>query len=84
MRLVPEIVANHLQFQFNRRSPGTDELLYVVQGSPDLSNWTTLSGTEISVTPSATLPGFENVVFQATQGVLNGAPLFVRLSAQLP
>ena len=84
MQIVPEIVADHLQVRFNRRTPGTHELVYQVERSSDLKNWTTLTGTEIAVTPSATIQGFEEVIFRADALVSNESPLFVRLSAQLP
>ena len=84
MKIVPEINGDHLQVMFNRRIMGTDELTYEVQGSSDLVNWSSLSGTEISVTPSPNLVGFDQVVFRADSTVSMESPLFVRILAQLP
>ena len=83
-RIVPQIVADHLQLQFNRRLPGTHELVYACQSSPDLRNWAPLAGSDILVTTSAVLPGFEDVLFRAEPAVSAQAPLFVRLVALLP
>ncbi len=83
-QLVSEIELNHLCLRFNRRTAGTHELVYQIERSSDLKNWTALTGTEISVTPSATMPGFEAVTFRADAPMSNESPLFVRLSAQLP
>jgi len=79
-----EIVSDHLQFRFNRRVPGTHDLIYGYQSSSDLKSWTALAGAELSVSPSALLPGFEEVRFRAAAEVSSAAPLFIRLSARLP
>jgi hypothetical protein len=81
---MPEIVADHLQVRFNRRIAGTHELVYQCESSPDLKTWSPLAGSDISVTPSATLPGFEDVVFRATPTVSNHPQFYLRLAAQLP
>jgi arylsulfatase A-like enzyme len=84
MQIIPQIVNGHLQIQFHRRTADTTELIYQVQSSSDLVHWSALAGTEISVIPSATLPGFEDVIFRAEQSVSAESPMFVRLTAQLP
>ena len=84
MQLIPDIVADHLQVRFNRRIAGSTELIYQYQSSPDLKNWSPLTGTEVSATPSSTLPGFEEVVFRAAPTVSNHPPFYMRLAAQLP
>ena len=84
LQIDPEIVSGHLQIAFRRRIAGTHELIYSVQGSANLSAWAALSGSEISVTPSAAKPGFEDVVFRASAAVATSSPLFVRVRAQLP
>ena len=84
LRIDPEIVSGHLQIAYGRRITGTHELIYTVQGSTNLSIWTTLGGSEISVMPSASKPGIEDVVFRATAAVATSSPLFVRVRAQLP
>lgn len=83
-QIVPQIVAGHLQVRYSRRLTGTHELLYQCQSSTDLKHWSALPGTEVSVTPSATLPGFEEVVFQAGAAVSSQSPLFMRVAAQWP
>jgi hypothetical protein len=84
MRVVPEIVAGHLQLRFNRRPAGTHELAYALQNTADLRAWSPFDGTEISTTPSGVAPGFELVVFQVAPAVSGSTRLFVRLSAGLP
>lgn len=84
LRVVPEIVAGHLQLRFNRRLTGTHELAYTLQSAADLQAWSTLDGTELSATSSGIAPGFEQVVFQAAPTVSGTTPLFVRLSAGPP
>ena len=84
MRLMPDIVADHLQLRFNRRITGTTELVYQYLSSLDLKNWSPLTGTEVSVTASPTLPGFEEVIFRAAPTVSNHPPFYMRLAAQLP
>jgi len=83
-QIVPQIVADHLQVRFNRRLTGTHELVYQCQSSPDLTDWAPLAGSDISVTASAALPGFEEVVFRAEPAVSNQSPFFLRLAAWLP
>jgi arylsulfatase A-like enzyme len=83
-RLAAQIAAGHLQVQFHRRMSGTTELSYELQGSSNMSGWAPLPGTELSVTPSLTLPGFEEVLFQADASVASTSPLFLRLAARLP
>jgi hypothetical protein len=83
-QVVPQIVAGHLQVRFTRRLTGTHELVYQCQSSLDLRNWSPLAGSDISVTPSAALPGFEEVVFRAGPAVPDQSPLFLRLAAWLP
>jgi hypothetical protein len=83
MRVIPELVGGHLRIRFNRRQAGTHELVYQIQQSTTLNNWTALSGSEVSVT-SSVLPGFEDVTFQASASVSGTSPLFVRLTASLP
>ncbi len=81
--ITPEIVSDHLQIQYRRRTTGTHELTYRVLSSPDLSSWSPLAGTEISVVPSG-VPGFDEVVFRSTTAVSSGSPMFVRLGATAP
>ena len=83
-QIAAEIVSDHLQLRFNRRLTGTHELIYGYQSSSDLINWTSLAGTELTVSPSVLLPGFEEVTFRAAAEVSGTAPLFIRLSARLP
>ena len=83
-QIVSSIIGGHLQVQYNRRLTGTHELTYGCQYSSDLQHWSPLAGTELSVTPSATLPDFEQVVFRAQATVAEQSPMFLRLSAQLP
>jgi arylsulfatase A-like enzyme len=82
--IVPEIISGQLKLVYNRRIPGTDELVYQVQYSPDLKHWGAVSGTEDSVTPSGALPGFEQVVFTPSLTLSNGTPVFLRVSVQVP
>jgi hypothetical protein len=84
LQIDPEIVSGHLEIGFSRRMAGTHELNYSVQSSANLSAWAVLSGSEISVTPSAAKPGFEDVVFRASAAVAPSSPLFVRVRAQMP
>lgn len=79
-QLVPEIIAGHLHIHFHRRLAGSQELVYQLKRSIDLSNWTILAGTEIS----ATMPGFEDVVFRSDAAIPDQSPVFVRLSSELP
>ncbi len=79
-----EIVSDHLEFRFHRRLAGTHDLIYGYQSSSDLKSWTALAGAELPVSPSALLPGFEEVRFRAAAEVSSAAPLFIRLSARLP
>ena len=81
-RAVPAIVTDHLQIRFHRRVAGSHELVYQIQQSTDLVNWSPLPGSEISVAPST--PGFEEVTFRVTAATPNTSRLFVRLSASLP
>jgi hypothetical protein len=83
-QIAAQIVANHLQLRFHRRLTGTHELVYQCQSSPDLKTWSALAGSDISVTTSTMLAGFEEVVFQADAVVSNQAPFFVRLAVRLP
>ncbi len=78
-KIDPEIAGDHLLVGFNRRTAGSAELIYEVQGSPDLARWSLLSGADASVAPSATLPGFERVIFRAEPTVEAESPLFVRI-----
>src|ERR1035437_745098 len=82
--IFPDIVADHLQVRFNRRFAGSTELIYQYHSSPDLMSWSSLTGTEVSVTPSATLPGFEEGIFHVAPTVSNHPPFYMRLAAQLP
>ncbi len=82
MAIVPAWVSNNLQITFHRRVAGTTDLAYQLESSSDLKHWGALAGTELSVTPSSTLPGFEDVVFLSSVSVSNNPALFVRLAAQ--
>jgi hypothetical protein len=85
MRVFPQIVNDHMQVQFRRRIAGTTEATYQVKSSSDLMNWGALDGSEISVVPSATHPGFEDVVFRADQAVSDDPPkLFIVVEGLLP
>jgi hypothetical protein len=85
MRVVPQIVDDHMEIQFRRRIAGTTEVPYQVKSSPDLVEWSAFDGAEISVLPSATHPGFEDVIFRVDQSVdTPPGRLFLRLEADLP
>ncbi len=84
MRISPQIVNGHLQVQYNRRTTGTTDLQYSVQGSSDLKHWSALSGSEISDLPSGLLPEFDQVIFQSSSVVSGSTPLYVRIAAQTP
>ena len=84
MYIIPQLTSNQLQIIYNRRMSNTDELVYQLQCSSDLRHWTSLSGSEDPATPSATLPGFEQVVFHSDIDVSTTPALFVRLAAQVP
>jgi arylsulfatase A-like enzyme len=79
MQVAEEITAQHPEIQFNRRMTGGGELAYEVQVSSDLSHWTPLNGTEVSVRPAAELPGFEKIVFRASAV---DRPLYARVQLQ--
>jgi concanavalin A-like lectin/glucanase superfamily protein len=82
--IIPQLTSNQLQIIYNRRIANTDELVYQLQCSSDLRHWTLLAGSEDPATPSATLPGFEQVVFHSDIDVSTTPALFVRLAAQVP
>ena len=82
-RIAAEITSDHLQIHYHRRSACTGQLVYQLQSSSDLKNWSNLSGTEISVTPSS-MAGFEEVVFRMQSAISGGPPLFVRLAVPMP
>ena len=85
MRVFPQIVNDHMEIQFRRRIAGTTEANYQVKGSSDLMNWDALDGSEISVVPSATHPGFEDVIFRADKMVSEEWPkLFIVVEGHLP
>jgi arylsulfatase A-like enzyme len=79
MSLQAAIVGNHIQVRFPRRLAGTAELIYRVQVSPDLRDWTTLTSSEVGTAPLASQPGFEQAIFQADAALNQYSPLFLRL-----
>ena len=81
MSLQAAIVGNHLQVRFPRRVAGTSELVYRVQVSPDLRDWTSLTASEVGTAPLASPPGFEQAIFQADATLNQRSPLFLRLQA---
>ncbi len=83
VEIQPEIVGDHLRVHYHRRTPGTSELVYQVQGSPDMKTWSTLAGSEISVVASG-IAGFDEVIYEANSLVSGMSPLFVRLVASAP
>jgi len=84
LSLQAKIVGNHLQISFPRRIAGTSDLVYTVQASADLKNWTTLTASEISTLPLSNPPGFEQAIYQADLSVTEQSPLFLRLQINLP
>ena len=84
MCIIPQLTSNQLQIMYNRRIANTDELVYQLQCSSDLRHWTLLAGSEDPAVPSATLPGFEQVVFHSDLDMSTTPALFVRLAAQVP
>jgi hypothetical protein len=79
MSLQAAIVGNHIQVRFPRRLAGTSELVYRVQVSPDLRDWTSLTASQVGAAPLATPPGFEQAIFQADATLNQYSPLFLRL-----
>ena len=79
LSLQAAIVGDHIQVRFPCRLPGTSELVYQVQVSPDLHNWTSLTASQVGTAPLATPPGFEEVVYQADATLSQYSPLFMRL-----
>jgi hypothetical protein len=78
MKIQAEVAGSHLRVRFPRRLAGTHELAYLVQASPDLIDWDTLGASEIGTEPDP-VPGFERAVYQATAGLFEVSPLFIRL-----
>jgi arylsulfatase A-like enzyme len=83
MSLEAAVVGDHAQVSFPRRVVGTHELLYDVQVSPDLLDWSTLTATEISAGPLATSSGFDTATFQADSPLTLRSPLYLRLRVGL-
>ncbi|MFN3407977.1 MAG: sulfatase-like hydrolase/transferase [Limisphaerales bacterium] len=75
------LVAGAFQVQFPRRVAGTSELIYQLQSSPDLQNWSPWSAVELPATPLTT-PGLESARFQSPGAPTNAS--FIRLHVSLP
>jgi arylsulfatase A-like enzyme len=82
-RIATEIIGDHFQIHYHRRSACAGQLTCQLQFSSDLMNWAPLPGTEISVTPSP-LPGFEEVAFRAQSVISAQSPFFTRLLVTPP
>ncbi len=83
-RITAEIIADHLQIHYHRRLIGSHELIYQIESSNGLNDWSEPAGSEVSALPSAILPGFEDVVFRADAGVPGQSPMFVRVRVRSP
>jgi len=83
MLLQAALVNNRLEVRFPRRLAGTHELVYSVQDTTNLINWSSLGTSEVGSAPSE-LPGFEEAIVQANDAVSGTAPLFVRLQVGFP
>jgi hypothetical protein len=84
LSLQASIVGNHLQVTFPRRVAGTSELIYTVQASPDLVDWTTLTASQVGTLPLSSPAGFEQAIYQADLSVTQQSPLYLRLQVRLP
>jgi len=84
LSLQASIVGNHLQVTFPRRVAGTSELIYTVQASPDLVDWTTLTASQVGTLPLISPAGFEQAIYQADLSVTQQSPLYLRLQVRLP
>lgn len=82
--LYPEIVGQEFRVRFARRLAGTHELLYTVQASPDLLDWSAPTTSEVSVAPMPDLEGFEEATYRANAPAGSTASLFLRLRVRLP
>ena len=80
--LAGELVGGRLQVRFSRRVAGTSELIYAVQASRDLLDWSGLTTSEVSATPLTEKPGFEQAVYQADASVSQEAAQFIRLAVR--
>lgn len=74
------IVDGRVRVSFPRRLPGTSELLYQVQASPELLDWATLTTSFVSATPLPERPGFELAVHQADATLDEMAAQYLRLA----
>jgi hypothetical protein len=79
MRIEAHIISGHVQVTFNRRVAGTHELVYQVQESSDLKNWSLFSATELSAVPSA-IAGLETVTLRANSEIAGQSDAFLRLA----
>jgi len=75
------LVTNSFQVRFPRHVAGTSELIYQLQVSSDLKNWSTWPGIQQPALPLA-VPGMEQAVYQASSLLTNTC--YIRLQVSLP
>lgn len=75
--------SNKLEATFTRRKTGSHDLTYTAQVSDDLSDWTTLTASEISTSAHPTLgDDFEQVTVETDDTSSTHPKLFLRMQAQ--
>ena len=83
LSLEARILSDHLQVRFPRRLAGTHELIYTVETSSDLVNWSAQATSEVAVETDPT-PGFETAVYQSDHPASSRSAQYLRLKARLP
>jgi arylsulfatase A-like enzyme len=82
--LAGEVVAGRLQVRFPRRVAGSSELVYTVQASRDLADWSSLTTSLVAATPLLEKDGFEQAVYQADAPLSQESAQYLRLQVTLP
>jgi arylsulfatase A-like enzyme len=75
------LLTNAFQVSFPRRQPGTSELVYQLQASPDLKSWSPWTAEEQRSRPLA-IPNMENAVYQSDPE--SNRAIFIRMEVSLP
>ena len=73
-----------LEITFNRRQPGTHNILYTVEASADLVTWDTLTTTEISSSPHPSLECFDSATFETDVDSSSLSKQFLRIKVAFP
>lgn len=75
--------SDKLEATFTRRKTGTHDLTYTGQVSTDLSEWLTVTSSEISTTAHPTLgDDFESVTVEVDDTITNKSRIFLRIHVQ--